>query len=265
MYQQPKVITQQKMRLKTNNLCFFLLISSLLSLLSFKAKATEPNEIVELPTAGILPKGTFTIQSNFFNNGGMRLRFLLSPFTNFTLGISYSGTNIIGSGEVNFQHLPGVQIKFRFFDERITFPALSIGLSTQGFGNYYKELERFQTYSPGIYLVASKGFKNFFGIFDVSLGINYSLEPKPNRRGINLYGGFSQFIFKYLQLNLEYNSTLDESNKDVMLHKGLLNFSTAFLLKPNVKIELILKDLLKNFRSNTGIERNILIQYSGEF
>ncbi len=253
------------MKLKRNKSYFFLLLFALLSLLSSKGNTTEPIEIVELPTAGILPKGTFVIQSNFFSNGGMRIGFLLSPFSNFMLGISYSGTNIIGSGEVIFQHLPGVQIGFRFLDERINFPALSIGLSTQGFGYYKKDVERFQTYSPGFYLVASKGFKNLLGIFDISLGINYSLEPKPSRRGINLYGGFSQFILRYLKLNLEYNSNLDETTNDVMTRKGLLNFSTVFMLNPNVKIGLILKDLLGNLRSSSAIERNIVIQYSGEF
>lgn len=237
----------------------------LLYYFSTPLSSTEQIEIVELPTAGVLSKGSYSIQSNFFGMGGMRLGLLVAPFNNFMLGVSFSGTNIIGNGEVSFQKLPAARLSYRFLDEKITFPALALGISTQGFGFYDSRLQRFQTLSPGLYLVASKGFKNFLGVVDFHFGLNYSLEPKPAERSLNFYTGLAQSILRYLQLNLEFNANLDEKTTEVMSRKGLLNFSLLFFVNPNVKIGLILKDLFGNFQGRNAAERNIVLHYYGKF
>ena len=266
MFQPQKdIIRLMKKKVRRRSSTAFFVFLLLFHFFPENSKSAEPIEIVELPTAGILSKGTYAIQSNFFANGGMRLGFLFAPFTNFMLGISFGGTNIVGSGEATFQKLPAVHLSFRFLDEKTTFPALALGISTQGYGYYDSRLQRFQTYSPGIFFVASKGFKNFLGIVDFHLGMNYSFEPKPSERNVNIYAGVAQSVIDYIQLNLEFNSNLDEKTTEVMQSKGLLNISLVFLVNPNVKIGIILKDLLGNFRNGKPAERNISIQYYGKF
>ncbi|MFN3780763.1 MAG: hypothetical protein ACK4SO_01150 [Candidatus Kapaibacteriota bacterium] len=49
----------------------------------------EPVYISELPTAGVLKKGEFSLESNFFKSGGLRLAFNLAPFENFIFGASF--------------------------------------------------------------------------------------------------------------------------------------------------------------------------------
>lgn len=250
-----------------NNAIIILLCLFLFAINSFSQTKTrfEPNLIVELQTAGCYGKGTYAIQFNSFTNGGVRFMLGISPFNNFVLGVSYSGTNIIGTGDATFQNLPGVILKFRFFDEKVSFPALSIGVNTQGYGRYFRESGRFETYSTGVFLVASKSFTNPIGPFDIHFGLNYSFEPKPKERTPNFYFGFSQEILQLLSLNLEYNATLEERNNQYLSKKGILNASLNFLLTKNITAGIIFKDLLVHLQGRTGIERNFVLHYVNYF
>lgn len=225
----------------------------------------EPNYIVELQTAGCYEKGTYAVQFNGFTNGGLRFTLGVSPFKNFVLGVSYSGSNIIGTGNATFQNLPGVLLKFRFFDEKVSFPALAIGVSTQGYGHYFRDTERFETHSTGVFLVASKSFTNPIGFFDIHFGVNYSFEPKPKERTPNFYFGLSQEILQILSLNFEYNATLEERSSQFVSKKGILNASLNFLLTKNIIAGIIFKDLLVHLQGRTGIERNFVLHYVNYF
>src|SRR3989339_2152303 len=103
--------------------------------------------IVNMPTAGIVPKYSFSIYSNIFENSGLFAEINASPFSNFNMGLSFGGTNILGNGEVTWQSLPGVLIRIRIFDESLGFPAILIGFNSQGRGSYSADLKRFQNLS----------------------------------------------------------------------------------------------------------------------
>jgi hypothetical protein len=250
-----------------NRLILILLCLSLFPINSFSQTKTrfEPNYIVELQTAGCYEKGTYAIQFNSFTNGGVRFTFGVSPFNNFVLGVSYGGSNIIGTGNTTFQSLPGVILKFRFLDEKISFPALAIGVNTQGYGHYYRDTERFETYSTGVFLVASKSFTNPIGFFDIHFGVNYSFEPKPKERTPNFYFGFSQEVLQLLSLNFEYNATLEEHTNRYLSKKGIFSASLNFLLTKNITAGIIFKDLLVHLQGRTGIERNFVLHYVNYF
>ncbi|MFN3780762.1 MAG: hypothetical protein ACK4SO_01145, partial [Candidatus Kapaibacteriota bacterium] len=167
--------------------------------------------------------------------------------------------------KIQFQKYPGIFLKYRFIDENPSLPAFALGISTQGFGPYYENDNRFETFSPGVFLVASKALKNYFGIFDLHLGFNFSFEPKPRDRTINFYLGFCQTALNVLRLNLEYNANLDEKTNTVLKNKGMLNFSLDFLLTYNIKFGINLKDLLGNLKNTTSPERNLFFRYTQKF
>ncbi|MCX7908832.1 MAG: YjbH domain-containing protein [Ignavibacteria bacterium] len=251
---------------KNSTLIFSVFIFLFLYLCKINCQSLkEPTKIVELQTAGVNSKGTFSVESWFFKSGGLRIELNFTPFSNFILGVSYGGTNLIGSSNATFQNLPGLLVKFRVVEEKINFPAFAVGISTQGFGPYYLQYHRFETLSPGIFFVGSKAFKNFLGICDLHLGLNYSLELKPKQRAINFYAGVGQKISNFLRFSFEYNSNLDEKSSELMRSKGLLNTSLYVYLSPNVQIGLIFKDLLTNIKSQNSPERNLELIYSGSF
>lgn len=228
----------------------------------------EPLQIVELPTAGIVERNGFAINSEFFHSGGIRFDFYASLINDFIFGSSFSGTKIVGSeklSDIDFQRYPGIFLKYRLFDEKISFPAIAVGFSTQGFGEYSSDASRFETYSPGLFIVGSKSFKNSLGFFTAHLGMNYSLEPKVKNRALNFYIGLQQEYKNLLAINLEYNATRDESSGDYLKSKGLLNFMFQVYIYNNFTIGLIEKDLLLHFKNQSSSERKIFIQYISKF
>lgn len=252
-----------------NNSCLLWILSFLILVNCLELKSwQEPLQIVELPTAGIVDKNRFAINSEFFHSGGVRFDFYVSFIKDFLFGFSFSGTKIVGSGklsEIDFQRFPGIFLKYRLFDEKIFFPAIAVGLSTQGFGEYSYDASRFDTYSPGLFTIGSKSFKNSLGFFTTHLGFNYSFEPKVKNRALNFYIGIQQEYKDILAINLEYNATRDEIPGEYLISKGLLNFMFQVYIYSNLTIGLIEKDLLLHFKDRTSTERKIFIQYIGNF
>lgn len=249
------------------NLTFCLFTLLLLPILTLKAWK-EPQQIVELPTAGIIPKNGFYINLEFYHTGGLRSDFAFSPLKDFIVGLSYSGTNIVGTSklsQIDFQGFPGIYLKYRFFDETINIPAFAIGLSTQGFGSFISSDKRFETHSPGLFFIASKNFRNQFGYFAGHLGVNYSFEPIPKNRALNFFLGIQQEYKDVLAINLEYNATMDEVQGNYLKAKGLLNLMLQIYVYNNFTIGLIEKDLLLHFNHRNSSERKIFIQYISNF
>lgn len=258
-------VTKQMKKVSNYSLLLTIICFCCTFTVAYSKSMQEPIYIIELPSAGVLNKGQFSMEANFFKLGGLRLAFNLAPFKNFIFGASFGGTNIIGVSKIQFQKYPGIQLKYRFIDESQRFPAIAFGIATQGYGPYDDNQNRFQTFSPGVFLVASKAFQNYFGLFDIHFGLNYSLDPKPRDRGVNFFFGLCQTAWDFFRLNLEYNANLDEKTYIVLKNKGILNISMNFFLSYNLVFGITFKDLLGNFNNTNSPERNLFIQYTGKF
>ena len=55
-----------------------------------------PLNLVGIPTAGTLPRGSFTLESLIIKNGGVVPRLSVGFTDNFTFGVSYGVQNLIG-------------------------------------------------------------------------------------------------------------------------------------------------------------------------
>ncbi len=223
----------------------------------------ESRYIVDMPTAGIIPKGAYSVNADIFENGGIMTEIEASPFSYFNMGISFGGNNIIGGGNISWQSLPGLLLKIRIFDESKAMPAILLGFDSQGRGAY--SAKRFQTMSPGIYASLSKNYSWLLGYIALHGGLNYSLEPLPVNRIPNIYFGIEQTIGKYASLNLEFNTNLDEKNHTIMKERGLFNASFRFSIIPDFTIELLGRDLMSHYVGSNGFIRTIRLEYIGKF
>jgi len=215
-----------------------------------------------MPTAGVLKQGCYSVYGLFFNSGGLLVEFNAAPFKNFNIGISYSGKGVIGEGTIKGQGLPGFNARFRIIDESLSFPAILIGASTQGKGEFLWQGKRFQTHSAGLFASASKEFKWTLGNLAIHGGMNYSFEPLPPVRFINFYGGFEQSFAKTLAVNVEINSTLDDKS---MKRKGLVNAAFRWSFYPGFTLEFILRDLLSNQQNSNGFHRSFGLEFINSF
>lgn len=221
----------------------------------------EPRFIVDMPTAGVISKGNYSINGNLYANGGVAANFTFGVFTNFNLGLSWATNNLIGNANIVNQKLPGINLAYRISDEKLEFPAFTLGVNTQGKSEYIESNDRFEAYSPGVYIVTSKNFNSFMGENALHFGVNYSFEPKPEVRKVNAFVGFEQTLGEYISINAEYNLLTNEVDNDIYKKgKGLLNTSIVISPTSNFSFNLQFRDLLKSRKNNNGISRIIGIE-----
>ena len=183
----------------------------------------EYRSLIDMQTAGILEKGFAGIGIDIMPNGVLIAQIESGAFNNFCFGISYGGSNIVGTGNPEGYKWPGIFAKFRFIDETHVMPAIAVGFDSQGKGLYDEELNRYQIKSPGFFAAASKNFE-LLGYLSIHGMINYTLEREDNDKDLNLAFGIEKTIGGPLSLYVEYDFALNDNNPLALgAGKGYLN------------------------------------------
>jgi len=221
----------------------------------------ESRYIVDMPTAGVVSIGYFSSNIKFFSTNGISSEFSYGVLANLNIGASISGENIIGSGDPTFQSIPGVHIKYRFLNETLTLPAIAVGLNTQGNGVYSNSSNRFQYYSPGLFLSLSKSF--LWDVGDIALhgGINYSFENPSDDILVNYYFGIEQSLSDRAAVCIEFNASVFEREKEIIDVPGLVNLSFRYSIGSGYTMELQFKDLLINYKNSKSFVRFFALEY----
>ncbi len=228
----------------------------------------ESRTIVDMPTAGVLPKGRYGLEVYAFGESGVMVDFSIAPLTNLNVGLSYSGAGLLGNSGVVFQGLPGFHVRWRPLDETRTIPAVLVGLNTQGRG-FPNINGRFQTHSPGVFVAVSKNFA-LWGSLALHGGINYSFEPALADRRLNAYIGLEKTLGSIVSLTAEYNAAFD--NPYTMRYTGfnggfggLLNFGVRVATGKGFTFELQARDVLQNLRGSATLYRTLRMEYTAAF
>ncbi|OIP58412.1 MAG: hypothetical protein AUK34_09305 [Ignavibacteria bacterium CG2_30_36_16] len=253
--------------MKKLNFVFFLL-SFLPSLLLAQGTAGEKakfeyRSLIDMPSAGVLEKGFVGVSTDIMPEGVVISKIEVGVFDQISFGISYGGSNIIGSGRPDWYKLPGVNIRFRLFDESASFPAISTGFDSQGKGAYFDSTNRYAIKSPGFYGAVSKNFE-FLGFLSLHGTVNYSLETKDGDNFMNIMVGFEKTIGKSVSLVGEYDFALNDNNTNSYYGEGngYLNIGLRWSLADGFTLGLDLRDLLQNRKWSPGsADRAIKIEY----
>ncbi len=145
----------------------------------------QSRQLVDLPTAGTLERGSFAIDLRMYNNGGLIGGVGVGISPRFMFGLSFGGENIIGEGDVNWNQNPGIQARFRIIDESFGMPAVIIGFDSQGYGAYSEGSKRYANKSRGFFGAVSKNYAFFYNL-GLHGGVNYSLETD-DEKDINFF------------------------------------------------------------------------------
>ncbi|MDG5815579.1 hypothetical protein QA601_10840 [Chitinispirillales bacterium ANBcel5] len=260
-----------------------LVIISALTINSF-AGMIQPRRLVDSHTAGVLPRGYYDFECRVYSAGnaelgsGLMMGFNVGLTDRLDIGIMYGGEGIIGRGDVEFNELPGVQIKYRLFEESIAGPALALGFDNQGFGGSVDSEEfgydGFVYKSPGFFLSASK---NYILLNRIQFGIHgmasYSLEESDVVRWPNLTVGLDVGFNEELSFVVEYDlgfndKSIKEEKNFAHPHRGYLNLGLRWAFTPNFYIEFDAKDVLENKGTEEGAlgwSRELKIVYYSQF
>ena len=248
-----------------------------------------PLNLVSIPTAGTLPRGSFTLESLIINNGGIVPRLYVGFTDNFNFGVSFGVQHLIGDAKPYFNKTtPEVQIKYRVFDESERMPAIVYGLDTQGKGKFHSidtiksindttvTLNRYDQKAWGMYMVLSKNW-NFLGNLGLHIGVNKSLsENDDGDTDLNLFFGIDKELNRSFSLMVEYDAAINDNSveddySDYSIDaitfgrgRGYLNAGIRWAINPNLMLEINMNDI----NQNTDAEytnREVKIIYSESF
>ena len=241
-----------------------------------------PLNLVNIPTAGTLPRGSFTLESLIIKSGGIVPRLSVGFTDNFTFGVSYGVQNLIGDAKPSINKTtPEVQIKYRVFDESKKMPALVYGLDTQGRGIFHGiasiksikdstiTLNRYDQKAWGMYIVFSKNW-NLLGNLGMHAGISKSIsENDDGDNDPNVFFGFDKELNRSFSFLVEYDAALNDDDhtlNDITFGKGkgYLNAGIRWAISSNLMLEIN----FNNINQNTEAEytnREIKIMYSESF
>jgi hypothetical protein len=247
---------------------FFLILIMFVSFSNLFSQGTggsnakfEYRRLVDLPTAGVLEKGFAGVTLDVMPMGVVITRIEVGVADGFSFGISYGGANVIGTGDIDWNKLPGVNIRARIIDESVLLPAIAFGFDSQGKGNFDKDLSRYQIKSPGFFLAVSKNFE-LLGYLSVHGVINYSFERDDADKDLNLGVGFEKTIGSKVSLVGEYDLAVNDNTGNALgKGSGYLNFGIRWSIGEGLTLGIDLRDFLKNKQTNSRADRGLFVEY----
>jgi hypothetical protein len=225
----------------------------------------EPRFLIDIPTAGMIDKGSFAVDVDFYQGGGVLFGFSAGIFDRLSLGLSYGGSRLIGGESPVMNETPGFNIKLRVIEESALFPALALGFDTQGRDGYLSALSRYVIKSPGLYAAVSKNY-NFLGYLSLHGGTNYTLERADGDRDLNFFVGAEKTVGPFVSVLLEYNFAINDNGGDAIGRgKGYVNTALRISLGGGLTLGIQLKDLIKNGADVTVANRTFRIEFAHPF
>jgi hypothetical protein len=222
----------------------------------------EPRFLVDVPTAGMLDKGSVALDVDFYQEGGVLFGLSAGILDRLSIGISYGGSRLIGAASPVMNSIPGINVKIRIIEESVAFPAIAIGFDSQGKDGYLKDLDRYTVKSPGLYAAFGKNY-TLLGFFSLHGGVNYSLERADDDKDFNLFLGAEKTIGPSLSLVLEYNLGInDNSGNAIGKGRGYVNAGLKCAMGNGLTLAVHLKDIARNSRELTVTNRTVRLEYA---
>ena len=246
----------------------FSIIISILSTFGIAQTYPPPTNLVSVPSAGTLVRGSYAMQMRVQKNGGLTSSLSVGITDRFQFGLSFGSANLIGDDSLEWYPRPEANLKYRLIDETTSMPGLSIGLDTQGQGQFNEAdtLMRYDVKAMGIYAAASKNWVTPLGNLGLHMGTNYNFtEVNDGDKDINYFFGFDMEFNPELSILLEYNAALNENDmtaKTMSISKGgYLNAAIRWTFVERLHIEMDFNNLLFDDEKVDYFKRELKITY----
>ena len=227
-----------------------------------------PTDLVTIPTAGTLTRGSYALEMRIQRNGGLTAGLSVGITDRFMFGLSYGASYLIGDTIPVAYPRPEANVKYHLIDETTSMPGISIGINTQGFGDYNSDesMKRYEIKAYGVYLSASKNWKTFMGNLGIHGGTNYNFtERTDGDEDPNLFFGMDMEFNPELSIMVEYNAAFnenDETAKTMSLNSsGYLNAAVRWTFVDHLHIELDFNNLLFDENRVDYFSRELKITY----
>lgn len=229
------------------------------------AAEIEPRYLIDFPTAGALKKGTYTAESRLNPGGGVSFAVNVGMSDRLSFGISYGGANVIGNGNPGWYPQPGVNVRYRLYEESEQQPAVVIGYDMQGQGGWIDSTRRYNVKSPGVFVVGSKNYE-LLGFLILNGGINYSLEREDGDNDVNAFFGIEKTINSEISVLFEYDlGWNDNASRSIGKGNGFFNSGIRWSVGSGLTLELDFKNLTDNIKGVPRGGRAFRLEYTNFF
>ena len=226
----------------------------------------EPRQLIESPTAGVLPGGSVGVDLRFYEGDGILGNLSVGLFGRGAVGVSFGGRDLLGDDEVTLNPRVEFSARVRVLEEGYKMPGIAVGYTSQGYGTYDEELKRYTKKSKGAYLVASKNFKSLLGHTGLHVGANRSLEDDDGDGDFSGYVGLDIGLGKYLMLLAEYDLGLnDNADNSLGSGKGFVNAGLRYTASSTLAVEFDLKNIFRNGMREPHPDRELRVVYFVKF
>lgn len=224
-------------------------------------QAMQTRMLVDMPTAGLLDRGSFSVGIRAYPGGGLLGEISVGLTSRLNFGASFGGENIIGTGEVLWNPNPGVHFAYRFFEESYTMPALVMGFHSQGYGSFYEDFDRYDNKSRGFYAVASKYYVIPLNL-GIHFGVNYSLEKNDGDEDVDAFAGADIVLNEEFVIVADYDFALNDDDADAFGDgKGYLNAGIRWVFAQRLFVEFSFRNILQNRDDFKEANRELKIVY----
>ena len=227
--------------------------------------AIELDMLLNTPVAKTLPQKGILTELRMYDGGGLLASIGVGITDQFSIGVSYGGSNIIGSGNVDMNPQPCVQLRALIKEEQFLSPAIVLGFDSQGYNGYNDALDRYEFKSKGLFIVASKNTAILGGL-GLHAGANWSLETKDKDKDVNLFFGAHKWLRSDLILLAEYDMAFnDNADATIGEGKGYFNTGVRWSVAQQLYIEFGWKNLFENRSNVPGSSRTVKLAYLSHF
>ena len=246
-----------------------LLLAALCVLTAARVEAQqelEPRQLVESPTAGLLPGGSLGVDFRFYEGDGILGHLSVGMFGRGMAGISFGGRDLLGEDAVSLNPRVEFSARVRVLEEGYKMPGIAVGYASQGYGTYDEELKRYTKKSKGVYVVASKNFMWFAGHTGIHVGANRSFEDDDGDDTVTGYVGVDVGLGRYAMLLAEYDLGLnDNADNSLGSGKGFLNAGLRVAASGSFAVEFDLKNIFRNGMREPHPDRELRVVYFVKF
>ena len=225
------------------------------------ADRAELTSLVDSPTAGLVNKGHYAVNVRLFADGGAVGRLHVGVLKRLSVGVSFGGEQLIGTGAVDWYPRVGVAARCRILEEGYTWPALLLGFDTQGVGPYRSR--RYQVKSKGIYLVLSKNYTSMLGELGIHAGANLSREDDDDGDWSAWFG--IDKSLRFMALFAEYDLGRNNGLQNQGVGGGYLNVGGAWAVSPQLRVAYYLKNALESDHFGSQSIRELSVTYRRKF
>lgn len=213
---------------------------------------------IDQPNASSLEHGQYLVGLRLQDEGGAVLNLGVGFFGQFSLGMSYGGLHLIGTGEPEFYPRVGFQARALVFKEAEFLPSVLLGFDSQGYDALVSG--HFETRSKGLFLALGKSLGPEGYQTSGAVGINYCLEQP---KGLSGYVGVEQHFLSNFSVLADYDLGVNDPDSR---RRGYLNCGLRWVFAQALILEFGLRDLLGNSSiSGNQLNRVVKIGYQQWF